>query len=153
MSNEQIIVLSDKEKARNKIGVWHGSASNWINMVKELSGNSLDIFKKLNNNKTNKIKIIIHNNNKIEYIDSGTGIPVESVASDGRPNYEAIFEIPFAAINSSKSIGYILIIDKYPTGADEIPLSSTPNKDPLIAYLKLPSSTRNFIFVTISGHF
>lgn len=107
MSNEQIIVLSDKEKARNKIGVWHGSASNWINMVKELSGNSLDIFKKLNNNKTNKIKIIIHNNNKIEYIDSGTGIPVESVASDGRPNYEAIFEIPFAGSNYENEVATV----------------------------------------------
>ena len=72
MSNEQIIVLSDKEKARNKIGVWHGSASNWINMIKELSGNSLDIFEKLKlktgNDVTQEIKIIIHNKNKIEFI-------------------------------------------------------------------------------------
>ena len=59
----------------------------------------------------------------------------------------------FAIINSSKSIGYILRTVKYPTGTDAIPLSSTPNSDPLITYLKLPSSTRNFIFVTISGHF
>ena len=45
--SEKIVVLSDKEKARKKINVWHGSASNWINMVKELSGNSLDIFEKI----------------------------------------------------------------------------------------------------------
>jgi DNA gyrase subunit B len=91
--SEQIIVLSDKQKARDKINVWHGSSSNWINMVKELVGNSLDIF---NNNKLNHIKIIIHNKNKIEFIDDATGIPLEGTASNGQPNYEAIFEIPFA---------------------------------------------------------
>lgn len=91
--SEQIIVLSDKQKARDKINVWHGSSSNWINMVKELVGNSLDIF---DNNKLNHIKIIIHNKNKIEFIDDATGIPLEGTASNGQPNYEAIFEIPFA---------------------------------------------------------
>jgi DNA gyrase subunit B len=92
-NNEQIRVLSNKEQARDKINVWHGSSSNWINMIKELTGNSLDIF---DNNKLNHIQIIIHNNNKIEYIDDANGIPVEGTASNGQPNYEAIFEVPFA---------------------------------------------------------
>lgn len=97
---EEIIVLSNKQQAREKINVWHGSSSNWINMVKELSGNSLDIF---DNNKLNHIKIIIHNKNKIEYIDDATGIPIEGTASNGQPNYEAIFEVPFAGSKYSNS--------------------------------------------------
>jgi DNA gyrase subunit B len=99
-NNEQIRVLSNKEQARDKINVWHGSSSNWINMIKELTGNSLDIF---DNNKLNHIQIIIHNNNKIEYIDDAKGIPVEGTASNGQPNYEAIFEIPFAGSKYSNS--------------------------------------------------
>lgn len=103
--SEQIIVLSDKEQARKRINVFHGSANNYINMVKELIGNSHDIFDK---DKLNTIQIILHNSNKIEYIDSGKGIPIEGTASDGRPNYEAIFERAFAGSkynNESASIG------------------------------------------------
>lgn len=105
--SEKIVVLSDKEQARKRINVFHGSAENWINMIKELIGNSLDIFKKqeLYNQ---QIKIIIHNPNKIEYIDSATGIPVEGVASNGKDNYEAIFEKAFGGSNfdnSSATVG------------------------------------------------
>ena len=109
--NESIRVLNNKEQARLKINVWHGSASNWINMVKELSGNSLDIFEKLKlktgNDITQEIKIIIHNKNKIEFIDSATGIPVEEIASDGKPNYEAIFEVPFAGSNYEDEVATV----------------------------------------------
>lgn len=98
--SESIRVLNNKEQARMKIHVWHGSSSNWINMTKELVGNSLDIFKKqFSEDIINSINIKIHNNNKIEYIDSGTGIPIEGKASDGSNNYEAIFERPFAGSN------------------------------------------------------
>ena len=62
--SEKIVVLSNKDQARKKINVWHGSASNWINMLKELTGNSLDIFEKIKRSneedKTQEIKIIIH---------------------------------------------------------------------------------------------
>ena len=109
--SEKIVVLSDKEKARKKINVWNGSASNWINMVKELSGNSLDIFEKIKlkteKDITQEIKIIIHNKNKIEFIDSATGIPVEEIASDGKPNYEAIFEVPFAGSNYEDEVATV----------------------------------------------
>ena len=40
----------------------------------------------------------------------------------------------------------------YPTGMLLIPFSSTPRLDPLRIYLYRPSSTRNFIFVIISGY-
>lgn len=103
--SEKITVLSEKEKARKRINVFHGSSNNWINIAKELIGNSLDIFDK---DELNTIQIIIHNKNKIEYIDSGKGIPVEGIASDGRPNYQAIFEKDFAGSrydNESATIG------------------------------------------------
>jgi len=102
---EKIIVLSEKEKARQRINVFHGSANNFINMIKELVGNSFDVF---NQNKLNYIKIILHNENKIEYIDSGAGIPIEGTASDGSPNYQAIFEKDFAGSrydNTETTIG------------------------------------------------
>ena len=89
----EIKVLSDKEQARDRINVWHGSATYHMNMIKELIGNSLDVF---DPNILNTITIKMHNNGKIEYIDSGKGIPVEGIASDGRPNAEAIFEKAFA---------------------------------------------------------
>lgn len=103
--SEKITVLSAKDKARKRINVFHGSANNYINMIKELIGNSLDIFNKY---ELNNIKIIIHNPNKIEYIDSGAGIPVEGIASDNSPNYQAIFEKDFAGSryeNISATIG------------------------------------------------
>lgn len=103
--SEKITVLSAKDKARKRINVFHGSANNYINMIKELIGNSLDIF---NKNELNTINIIIHNPNKIEYIDSGSGIPVEGTASDGSLNYQAIFEKDFAGSryeNTSATIG------------------------------------------------
>ena len=100
MEEQLIQVLSEKDKARKKINVWHGSSQRWIKMVHELIGNSLDIF---TNDKLNEIKIVIHNKNKIEYIDSATGIPIEQTASNGRPNYEAIFETSFAGSKYSAS--------------------------------------------------
>jgi len=102
---EEITVLSEKEKARQRINVFHGSANNFINLIKELIGNSNDIFDK---NKLNTINIILHNENKIEYIDSGSGIPIEGIASDGSPNYQAIFEKDFAGSrygNTGTTIG------------------------------------------------
>lgn len=102
---EQIVVLSDKDQARTRINVFHGSSSAWNNMIKELIGNSLDIFDK---KKLNTIKIILHSNKQIEFIDTGSGIPVEGVASDGRKNYEAIFEKAFAGSkynNTSATVG------------------------------------------------
>jgi DNA gyrase subunit B len=105
MADEQVIVLSDKQQARTRINVFHGSANNYINVIKELIGNALDVFPK---NELNTIKITLHDSNKIEYEDSGKGIPVEGVASNGMANYEAIFEKPFAGTkynNAQDTVG------------------------------------------------
>lgn len=91
--SEKIIVLTDRDQARKRINVFHGSSSNWINMIKELIGNSLDVF---NPDELNEIEITLKSNKSIKYKDSGKGIPIEGTASDGRKNYEAIFEKAFA---------------------------------------------------------
>ncbi|HCL4447080.1 hypothetical protein EJM73_08385 [Clostridium botulinum] len=97
---ERIVVLSDKDKARKRINVFHGSAENHENMIKELLGNSIDIFKKnFKERNNNTIKIILHESNKLEFIDNASGIPIEEIASDGSPNYEAIFERAFCGSN------------------------------------------------------
>lgn len=109
--SEQIKVLTNKEQARTKINVFHGSSSNWINMVKELVGNSLDIFEKMRINtglnETQEIEIIIHNKNKIEFTDTATGIPLEGVANDGTLSYKAIFETPFAGSNYDDDVATV----------------------------------------------
>lgn len=100
-----IKVLSNKEKARTRINVFHDSSSNWINLIKELIGNSLDIFPK---EETHHISIDIINSNKIEYCDDGCGVPLEGVASNGMPNYQAIFEVDFAGSrygNKGQTVG------------------------------------------------
>ena len=96
--DESAQVLDQRQSARDMINIWHGNPSNWINMIKELIGNSQDIFKK-RGTKNNSIYINILDNKSIEYIDSGTGIPLEVEASDGNPNYVALLERAFAGTN------------------------------------------------------
>lgn len=95
----EIKVLTNKEKAREKINVFHDSSSNWINLVKELIGNSIDVF---DDGLLHNIYIEIVSNKEIVYKDDGCGIPLEGFASDGRPNYEAIFEVDFAGSRYGK---------------------------------------------------
>lgn len=103
--NEEVDELSDKEQARTRINLWHGSSNNYINMIKENIGNSLDVF---NINELNHIEIEIINSNKIRYRDSGRGIPVEGISKKGNNNYEAIFEHPFGGTKygaTAKTVG------------------------------------------------
>ena len=105
--NNQIEVLSNKEKARERINVFHDSSLNWINLIKELVGNSIDIF---NDDETvhHNINIELITNKKICYQDDATGIPVEDIASNGQQNYIAIFETDFAGSrygNKGKTVG------------------------------------------------
>lgn len=100
-----IEVLSNKDKARTRINVFHDSSSNWINLIKELIGNSLDIF---NEDELHHITINLLSNTKVEYIDDGCGVPLEGVASNGMPNYQAIFEVDFAGSrygNTGQTVG------------------------------------------------
>ncbi|NRU52637.1 toprim domain-containing protein [Clostridium beijerinckii] len=103
--NEEVDELSDKEQARTRINLWHGSSNNYINMIKENIGNSLDVF---NIKELNHIEIEIINSNKIRYRDSGRGIPVEGISKKGNNNYEAIFEHPFGGTKygaTAKTVG------------------------------------------------
>ena len=61
--SEQIEVLSNRDKVRERINVFHDSSSNWINLIKELIGNSLDAFDK--DSTDNVITIDIIDNQQI----------------------------------------------------------------------------------------
>ena len=87
--DESAQVLDQRQSARDMINIWHGNPSNWINMIKELIGNSQDIFKK-RGTKNNSIYINILDNKSIEYIDSGTWIHLEVEAIDGNSNYVSL---------------------------------------------------------------
>ena len=90
---ESAQILNNRDKARTRINVYHDSANNWLNIIKELIGNSLDVF---DHNSLHHISLSIINSKTIEYVDDGIGIPVEVLSSDGTPNYIALFEIDFA---------------------------------------------------------
>lgn len=100
-----IEVLSNKDKARTRINVFHDSSSNWINLIKELIGNSLDVF---DDNRTHNIGIKLLSNTVVEYTDDACGVPLEGIASNGLPNYQAIFEVDFAGSrygNTGQTVG------------------------------------------------
>ena len=92
-----IVILSEREKIRNKISVWHGSSLNHNANIKELIGNSQDEILKGNGN---LISIKMVNENKIIFQDNCQGLPVEGFTVDGSgnkvDNYIALFEMTFA---------------------------------------------------------
>ena len=91
---EQIRVLTEREKVREKISVWLESSKNHIHVIKELMGNSNDLIISGIGDKINfELK---EDNRTFIFEDNCTGIPVEGKASNGIDNYIAIFETLFA---------------------------------------------------------
>ena len=91
---EQIRVLTEREKVREKISVWLESSKNYIHTIKELMGNSNDL---IISGVGNEIKFELKEDNRtFIFEDNCTGIPVEGKASNGVDNYIAIFETLFA---------------------------------------------------------
>ena len=92
--SEQIRVLTEREKVREKISVWLESSKNYIHVIKELMGNSNDLIISGIGDKINfELK---EDNRTFIFEDNCTGIPVEGKASNGIDNYIAIFETLFA---------------------------------------------------------
>ena len=92
--SEQIRVLTEREKVREKISVWLESSKNHIHVIKELMGNSNDLIISGIGDKINfELK---EDNRTFIFEDNCTGIPVEGKASNGIDNYIAIFETLFA---------------------------------------------------------
>ena len=91
---EQIRVLTEREKVREKISVWLESSKNYIHTIKELMGNSNDL---IISGIGDQIKFELKEDNRtFIFEDNCTGIPVEGKASNGVDNYVAIFETLFA---------------------------------------------------------
>ena len=96
ITDESAKVLTEREKVRDKISIWHGSRNYYIGVLKELIGNSQDEAMK---DKCKNIKITLKSPNVIVFRDDAGGIPVEvGTMKDNLPiqNYIALFETLFA---------------------------------------------------------
>lgn len=94
MAKEVIRKLSDREKAREKIQIFYGSADNYIHGLKEVLANATDEI--INNFDDGDIYVELHEDKQtITIRDTGRGIPMNG-ESDGTPNFELLFRILFA---------------------------------------------------------
>lgn len=93
-NNDKIKVLSDREKARDKISVWYGSKDNYYHGLKEVIANGTDEV--INNFESGKVSVTLHDDNHtITVTDSGRGIPIVG-ETDGVKNYDLLFRVLFA---------------------------------------------------------
>lgn len=96
LTNESAVVLTERDRVRDKISIWHGSNSYFIGVIKELIGNSQD---EAMQDKCSEITLTIKNSNRIVFKDNAKGIPVEvGTIMNGIPiqNYIVLFEVLFA---------------------------------------------------------
>lgn len=91
---QHIKILSEREKVRDKIAVWFGSADNFYHPVREVILNSIDEI--INNFDTGTIEIILHDDNRtITIKDTGRGMPLH-LKTDGVENWKLLFLTLFA---------------------------------------------------------
>lgn len=100
LDTRKIIVLDERQKVRDKISVWLGSNTNYIHVIKELIGNSIDEISK---NIGSCINITMLDDRTIVFEDDCQGLPVETIASDGSKGYEALFNTLFAGTKYDKA--------------------------------------------------
>lgn len=94
MTKENIVVLNERQKARDKISVWFGSADNFYHPIRESLANAIDEIS--NNFDSGQVKVILHSDNKtITVSDTGRGIPIDG-KTGGVDNSVLLFETTFA---------------------------------------------------------
>lgn len=98
MSNKDAIKqLTTREQCREKLPIFFGSRDNFVHGLKELVANSIDEIS--NNFKNGIITVEVFDDlQTISVKDTGRGIPINKV-TDGKPNYELLFETLFAGTN------------------------------------------------------
>lgn len=97
MNNDKIKMLSDREKAREKLPIFYGSRSNYYHGFVETVNNGVDEI--INNFDTGEINIGLSDDGyTVSVRDSGRGIPLEG-KTDGVDNYELLFLKLFAGTN------------------------------------------------------
>ena len=104
-NNDKIRKLSYREQARDKIQIWYGSADNYIHALKEIMANATDEI--INNFDSGTIYVELHDDNKtITVRDTGRGIRIDG-NTDGTPNYELLYLIPFAGTKYNNENGLV----------------------------------------------
>lgn len=92
--HDKIKSLNDREKARQKISIWYGSADNFQHGAKEVIANATDEI--INNYDQGLVTVKLHDDNKtITVTDTGRGIPIDG-DTDGVKNYDLLFRTLFA---------------------------------------------------------
>lgn len=92
--HDDIQVLNDRQKARDRLPIWFGSRDNYYHPIKEVIANATDEV--MNNFSTGTITIELGTDNQtISVTDTGRGIPFWE-KTDGVPNYELLFTTLFA---------------------------------------------------------
>lgn len=95
MTHDKIRALDDRQKSRDKVSIWYGSASNFMHGLKELIANGTDEV--INNFEEGTVTVILHDDlQTITVRDSGRGIPIDG-ETDGVKNYELLFRTLFAS--------------------------------------------------------
>lgn len=91
---QNIKILSEREKVRDKIAVWFGSADNYYHPVREVILNSIDEI--INNFENGIVDVILHDDNRtITIKDTGRGMPLH-LKTDGIENWKLLFLTLFA---------------------------------------------------------
>lgn len=106
MKESKIRSLNTREQCREKLPIFYGSNDNYLHGLRECLANGVD---EINENfDSGEIIISLSDNNKtISIKDSGRGIPIMS-KTDGKYNYELLFETLFAGTNyDNNEIGKI----------------------------------------------
>lgn len=96
MMKEHVVkALSERQKCRDKVSVWFGSADNFYHPVKEVIQNAIDEI--VTNFDSGKIEIELHDDNKtVTVTDTGRGMPVSEVDENGVPYWHLLFLQLFA---------------------------------------------------------
>lgn len=92
--HDKIRALDDRQKSREKISIFYGSADNFVHGLKEVIANSCDEI--INNFDDGTVTVTLHEDlQTITVEDTGRGIPI-SGETDGIKNYELLFRTLFA---------------------------------------------------------
>lgn len=94
-NNDKIRALDDRQKSRDKVSIWYGSASNFMHGLKEIIANGTDEV--INNFDEGTVTVeLFEDMQTIKVTDTGRGIPIHG-ETDGVKNYELLFRTLFAS--------------------------------------------------------
>lgn len=94
-NQDKIKRLDDREKSREKIAIWYGSADNYYHGLKEILANGTDEV--INNFDEGIVTLELFDDlQTVRVTDTGRGIPIDG-ETDGVKNYELLFRTLFAS--------------------------------------------------------